>query len=213
MGRAASSAAPPRARASQVARSEAKGHGKRGRLFFAYFLLAKQKKVGAPPGAHPGLQRHQNATLSIAAYARHAWPKQRFNSKTGGRRCAGPNASRRAAPPKKGASAATSREHARRLRRAQPERSTSPTPRKKIRAKSSLSPCVTSATSYQFRIESGIALPSSQRQHDPHEHRQTDPVALGKGDEAPCPLASADQRVVPHHLRRRHPECRDQKAR
>ncbi|MCB2026405.1 MAG: hypothetical protein KDG56_16640, partial [Ottowia sp.] len=27
------------------------------RLFFAYFLLAKQKKVGAPPGAHPGLQR------------------------------------------------------------------------------------------------------------------------------------------------------------
>ncbi|MCB2033275.1 MAG: hypothetical protein KDF57_08120, partial [Ottowia sp.] len=31
--------------------------GKWGRLFFAYFLLAKQKKVGAPPGAHPGLQR------------------------------------------------------------------------------------------------------------------------------------------------------------
>ncbi|WP_234385242.1 hypothetical protein, partial [Paracidovorax avenae] len=26
----------------------------RARLFFAYFLLAKQKKVGAPPGAHPG---------------------------------------------------------------------------------------------------------------------------------------------------------------
>ena len=25
-----------------------------GRLFFAYFLLATQKKVGAPPGAHPG---------------------------------------------------------------------------------------------------------------------------------------------------------------
>ncbi|WP_298438270.1 hypothetical protein, partial [Ottowia sp.] len=25
-----------------------------------YFLLAKQKKVGAPPGAHPGLQRDQN---------------------------------------------------------------------------------------------------------------------------------------------------------
>ncbi|AVS96499.1 hypothetical protein C8232_09725, partial [Paracidovorax avenae] len=25
----------------------------RARLFFAYFLLAKQKKVGAPPGAHP----------------------------------------------------------------------------------------------------------------------------------------------------------------
>ncbi|HPK33613.1 MAG TPA: hypothetical protein PK510_14415, partial [Ottowia sp.] len=50
---------PPHARASQVARSEAKGHGQWGRLFFAYFLLATQKKVGAPPGAHPDLQRHQ----------------------------------------------------------------------------------------------------------------------------------------------------------
>ncbi len=55
---AASSAAPPRARASQVARSEAKGHGQWGRLFFAYFLLATQKKVGAPPGAYPGPQAH-----------------------------------------------------------------------------------------------------------------------------------------------------------
>ena len=55
----ASSAAPPRARASQVARSEAKGHGQWGRLFFAYFLLATQKKVGAPPGAHPGQPRHE----------------------------------------------------------------------------------------------------------------------------------------------------------
>ncbi len=55
--RAVSSAAPPQDRASQVARSAAEGHGKWGRLFFAYFLLAKQKKVGAPPGAHPGQQR------------------------------------------------------------------------------------------------------------------------------------------------------------
>ena len=54
----ASSAAPPRARASQAARSEAKGHGQWGRLFFAYFLLATQKKVGAPPGAYPGQQAH-----------------------------------------------------------------------------------------------------------------------------------------------------------
>ena len=70
--RAASSAAPPRARASQVARSEAKGHGQWGRLLcsrnfaarsertpiptFAYFLLATQKKVSALPGAHPGQQ-------------------------------------------------------------------------------------------------------------------------------------------------------------
>ena len=56
----ASSAAPPRARASQVARSEAEGHGQRGRLFFGYFLLARQKKVTAPPGAHPGQQRLQS---------------------------------------------------------------------------------------------------------------------------------------------------------
>ena len=49
----ASSAAPPRDRASQVARSEAEGHGQWGRLFFGYFLLARQKKVTAPPGAIP----------------------------------------------------------------------------------------------------------------------------------------------------------------
>ena len=55
----ASSAAPPQDRASQVARSEAQGHGKWGRLFFAYFLLAKQKKVGRPPGRIPGRQRIQ----------------------------------------------------------------------------------------------------------------------------------------------------------
>ena len=55
--RAASSAAPPRDRASQVARSEAKGHGQWGRLFFAYFLLATQKKVSALPGAHPGQRK------------------------------------------------------------------------------------------------------------------------------------------------------------
>ena len=50
----ASSARPRPARASQVARSEAKGHGQQGRLFFAIFLLATQKKDGAPPGAYPG---------------------------------------------------------------------------------------------------------------------------------------------------------------
>ncbi|HRW74212.1 MAG TPA: hypothetical protein P5093_17610, partial [Ottowia sp.] len=41
------------------ARSEAQGHGQWGRLSFAYFSLAKQRKVGAPPGAHPGLQGFQ----------------------------------------------------------------------------------------------------------------------------------------------------------
>ena len=60
--RAVSSAAPPHERAPQVARSEAKGHGQWGRLFFGSFLLAKQKKGTAPPGAHPGLcDMHFNA--------------------------------------------------------------------------------------------------------------------------------------------------------
>ncbi|MFT4194136.1 hypothetical protein, partial [Ottowia sp.] len=58
--REVSSAVPPHDRAPQVARSTAKGHAKWGRLFFAYFLLATQKKVGAPPGAHPGQQRLQH---------------------------------------------------------------------------------------------------------------------------------------------------------
>ncbi len=49
----ASSADPRFLRAPQVARSEAEGHRQRGRLFFAYFLLAKQKKVGRPPGRDP----------------------------------------------------------------------------------------------------------------------------------------------------------------
>ena len=49
----ASSADPLRSRAPQVARSEAKGRKQQGRLFFAYFLLAKQKKVSRPPGRDP----------------------------------------------------------------------------------------------------------------------------------------------------------------
>ena len=57
----ASSAAPPRDRASQVARSEAEGHGQWGRLFL--WLLSfwrDKKKVTAPPGAHTGQQRPQH---------------------------------------------------------------------------------------------------------------------------------------------------------
>ena len=47
-------ARPRWTRAPQVARSEAQGRRQWGRLFFGDFLLAKQKKVTAPPGAHPG---------------------------------------------------------------------------------------------------------------------------------------------------------------
>ena len=49
-------------RAPQVARSEAKGHAQRGRLFFGYFLLAKQKKVTRLPGRRPGSSLKQAAT-------------------------------------------------------------------------------------------------------------------------------------------------------
>ena len=51
--------APRKRRDAGLPRSEAQGSQTWGRLFFAYFLLAKQKKVGAPPGAHPGRQRIQ----------------------------------------------------------------------------------------------------------------------------------------------------------
>ena len=53
----ASSARPRETRAPQVARSEAKGRRQRGRLFFGYFLLAKQKKVARPPGRDPAPER------------------------------------------------------------------------------------------------------------------------------------------------------------
>ena len=63
----ASSAAPPQARASQVARSEAQGHGQWGRLSFAFFSLATQRKEGAPPGAHPGQRDPAPSTAHQAA--------------------------------------------------------------------------------------------------------------------------------------------------
>ena len=44
---------------------ERSGRGRRqwGRLFFAYFLLAKQKKVRPPPGGFPGQQLQPNSTV------------------------------------------------------------------------------------------------------------------------------------------------------
>ena len=55
----ASSARPRETRAPQVARSEAEGRRQWGRLFFGYFLLARQKKVTRPPGRIPGRQPQQ----------------------------------------------------------------------------------------------------------------------------------------------------------
>ncbi|WP_298428830.1 hypothetical protein, partial [Ottowia sp.] len=47
----------PRAEHRRLPAAKRRGTGQWGRLFFAYFLLATQKKVGALPGAHPGLRR------------------------------------------------------------------------------------------------------------------------------------------------------------
>jgi hypothetical protein len=46
--------------AAQVARSKAQGHGQPGRLFFAHFLLAKQKKVSCRR-ATPGQQNSKES--------------------------------------------------------------------------------------------------------------------------------------------------------
>src|SRR5438105_3295309 len=56
---------PREKRAPQVARSEAQGRGQWGRLFFGYFLLAKQKKVTRLPGRHPGPGLKPTATYDI----------------------------------------------------------------------------------------------------------------------------------------------------
>ena len=75
-------ARPRWTRAPQVARSEAQGRRQWGRLFFGDFLLAKQKKVTAPPGALPGSrpwQRHAAKRLAtnqitINSIATSAYP-------------------------------------------------------------------------------------------------------------------------------------------
>ncbi|PNG51721.1 hypothetical protein WDL1CHR_02410 [Variovorax sp. WDL1] len=53
---------PREKRAPQVARSEAEGRGQWGRLFFGYFLLARQKKVTRLPGRRPGSSLRSSAT-------------------------------------------------------------------------------------------------------------------------------------------------------
>ena len=58
---AASLRGPRQPREPQVARSEAEGRRQWGRLFFADFLLAKQKKVRPPPGGTPGSRIQTNS--------------------------------------------------------------------------------------------------------------------------------------------------------
>ncbi len=77
----ASSADPRRNRAAQVARSEAKGPGQSGRLFFGDFLLATQKKVTCRR-ATPGLLAHHGSQNN--ASSRHTWiPDQVRDDKRG----------------------------------------------------------------------------------------------------------------------------------
>ena len=60
--------APP-GRASQVAPAPwRRGRAQPGRLLFGDFLLAKQEKVTAPPGAHPGSRpQHKHAAYTLHA--------------------------------------------------------------------------------------------------------------------------------------------------
>ncbi len=83
----------PRLRAPQVARSSAAGRSQWGRFLcshnfasrsertplheLCYFLLAAQKKVGAPPGAYPGQQHIQiRTTLLRAGKGEGATPRE-----------------------------------------------------------------------------------------------------------------------------------------
>ncbi len=69
--------APRKRRDAGLPRSEAQGSQTWGRLFFAYFLLATQKKAGSPPGAHPGrqrIQRQQPLTPALSPKGRGSKP-------------------------------------------------------------------------------------------------------------------------------------------
>ncbi|MDR6216295.1 hypothetical protein QE399_003984 [Paracidovorax wautersii] len=65
--RAASSTAPPRDRAPQVARSAAEGRRQQGRLSFGYFSLAKQRKAPRPPGRDPAPRSNHPALFKMIA--------------------------------------------------------------------------------------------------------------------------------------------------
>ncbi len=54
--------APRKRTAAGLPRSAAQGSQTGGRLFFAHFLLAKQKKVSRPPGRNPGSRPQQRHT-------------------------------------------------------------------------------------------------------------------------------------------------------
>ena len=58
-------------------RSEAQGSQTGGRLSFAYFSLAKQRKVSRPPGRQPGLRpQHKHAFQTSAPRLRQAQPER-----------------------------------------------------------------------------------------------------------------------------------------
>ena len=65
---------PREKRAPQASRSEAQGCGQWGRLFFGYFLLAKQKKVTRLPGRHPGSGLKPRARYASSVRRPHPSP-------------------------------------------------------------------------------------------------------------------------------------------
>ena len=73
----------PRKRpAAGLPRSEAQGSQTEGRLFFGDFLLAKQKKVTAPPGEHPGSRPPQKHTINYKNNSYQRLPHKLQTQKT-----------------------------------------------------------------------------------------------------------------------------------
>ncbi|MCB2024712.1 MAG: hypothetical protein KDG56_07990, partial [Ottowia sp.] len=122
--------------------------GKWGRLSFAYFSLATQRKVGAPPGAYPGLQRHQKyyAFNSCLRPPRLGKTPIQFKKMPLPRKA--DRTAESAAPPN-GALAGTWQELAKVLGQSQPERLVSLGQTAGFREKSTSRPGMTGAASYQ----------------------------------------------------------------
>jgi hypothetical protein len=69
--------APSNRPGAGLPRSEAQGSQTGGRLSFAYFSLAKQRKVSRPPGRQPGLRpQHKHAFQTSAPRPRQAQPER-----------------------------------------------------------------------------------------------------------------------------------------
>ncbi|MDR6215273.1 hypothetical protein QE399_002962 [Paracidovorax wautersii] len=82
--RAASSTAPPRDRAPQVAHSAAEGRRQQGRLSIGYFSLAKQRKAPRPPGRDPARGSSASAAAQKKRKTVHLSKAQKRGRQRGG---------------------------------------------------------------------------------------------------------------------------------